>query len=73
MNRFTKYTLTVAVLILVAAATASAVTYSYRFRGYFSIGGEILIPAVVIAVWVIVIETKRLWKITVGKNHRKEV
>lgn len=72
MSRFTKYTLTAAVLILVAAAAASAVTYSYRFRGYFSVGGEILIPAVVIAVWVIVIETKRLWKTTEGNNHGKE-
>ena len=72
MTRFTKYTLLVAVLILAAAATAEAVIYSYRFRGYFSVGGEILIPAVVIAAWAIAKETKRLWKTTERNNHGKE-
>lgn len=71
MTRFTKYTLTVAILILAAAATAGAVIYSYHWRGCFSIGGEWLIPAVVIAVWVIVKETKRLWIITKENDHGK--
>lgn len=73
MTRFTKYTQTVAILILVAAATAGAVIYSYHWRGFFSIGGEWLIPAVAIAARAVVKETKRLHKITAEKNHRKEV
>lgn len=60
MTRFRKYALRVTVLILVTAATASAVTYSYHWRGYFSIGGEWLIPVVVIAVWEVAKELKRL-------------
>lgn len=70
MTRFTKYTLTVAVLILVAAATAGAVIYSYHWRGFFSIGGEWLIPAVVVAVLAVVKETKRLYKITERKSRK---
>lgn len=62
MTRFTKYTLLLGVLILTAAAMASAVTYSYCLRGYFAVGGEWLIPAVVIAVWAFGKELKRLWK-----------
>lgn len=71
MTRFTKYTLTVAVLILMAAATAGAVIYSYHWRGYFSIGGEWLIPAVAIAAWAVAKETKRLWKITEDNDNGK--
>lgn len=64
MSRFTKYTLTVAVLILAAAATAGAVVYSYHWRGYFAVGGEWLIPAVVVGIWAVVREVKRIFKIT---------
>lgn len=56
MTRFTKYTLTVVVLVL----AAGAVIYSYHWRGHFSVGGEWLIPAVVVAVHRIVIEIRRL-------------
>lgn len=62
MTRFTKYTLLLGVLIFTAAATAGAVTYTYYWRGYFAVGGEWLIPAVVIAVWALGKELKRLWK-----------
>lgn len=72
MTRFTKYTLRVTVLILTAAATAEAVTYSYRLRGYFAIGGEWLIPAVVVAVWAVGKEVKRLQKIVKGEfDHER--
>lgn len=63
MTRFTKYTLTVAVLVLAAAATAFAVTYSYYWRGRFAVGGEWLIPGVVVAVWWIGREVKRIFKV----------
>lgn len=71
MTRFTKYTLTVAVLALAAAATAFAVTYSYHRRGGFAVGGEWLIPGVVVAVQAIVKETKRLLKFTKENDHGK--
>ncbi|MCM1334946.1 MAG: hypothetical protein NC084_09810 [Bacteroides sp.] len=64
MNRFTKYTLLVAVLILTAAMTAGAIAYSYKVRGYFAVGGEWLIPGVVIAGRAVVREVKRLWRNT---------
>ncbi len=69
MTRFTKYTLLVAVLVLVAAATAGAVTYSYFWRGYFSIGGEWLIPAVAIAVRGLWRGAKRLVAVLKGKGN----
>lgn len=69
MTRFTKYTLLLGILILTVAATAGAVTYSYRFRGYFSVGGEWLIPAVVVGVWAVVREIKRIWRFTANGNN----
>lgn len=69
MTRFTKYALRVTVLILTAAATASAVTYSYYWRGRFVVGGEWLIPAVVVAVWAVGKEVKRLQKFIKGEFY----
>lgn len=62
MTRFTKYTLLLGVFIITAAATAGAVIYSYYRRGRFAIGGEWLIPAVVVGVWAIFREVKRIFK-----------
>ncbi len=67
MTRFRKYALRVAVLILVTAATAGAVIYSYRVRGYFAVGGEWLIPGVVVLIWLIGREIKRFWRFTEKK------
>lgn len=71
MTRFTKYTLLLGVLILTAAATASAVTYSYYWRGRFVIGGEWLIPAVVVAVWAVGKEVKSVQKIVKGEFYHE--
>lgn len=51
-------------MILVTAATAGAAIYSYRVRGYFAVGGEWLIPAVVVVVWAAVREAARIMRIT---------
>lgn len=70
MTRFTRYTLCAAALILIAAATASAITYAYHWRGYFSIGGEVLIPAVVAIIWAIGREIKRIIRKEKEENER---
>lgn len=70
MTRFTRYALRAAALILIAAATASAITYSYYWRGYFSIGGEVLIPAVVAIIWAIGREIKRIIRKEKEENER---
>lgn len=69
MTRFRKYALRVAVLILVTAATAGAVIYSYRVRGYFAVGGEWLIPGVVVAMWAAAREAARILRIT-GRDQK---
>ncbi len=69
MTRFTKYTLRLAVFVLIAAATAGAVTYSYCWRGYFSVGGEWLIPVVAIAARGLWREAKRLVAVLKGKGN----
>lgn len=69
MTRFTKYTLRAAALILIATATASAVTYAYGRRGYFTFGGEWLIPAVTAIIWAIGREIKRIFCLEKEQNH----
>lgn len=69
VTRFKKYVTLVAVLAITAAATAGAVIHSYYWRGRFAFGGEWLIPAVVAAVWEIVREVKRIFKITEEKEN----
>lgn len=71
MTRFKKYAFLVAVLAITAAATAGAVTYSYYWRGRFAIGGEWLIPAVVVAVWAVGKEVKRLQKFIKGEFYHE--
>lgn len=68
LTRFKKYVFLVAVLALTAAATAGVVIYSYYWRGYFAVGGEWLIPAVVVAVRAVGKEVKRIWKSTQEQN-----
>ncbi len=69
MTRFTKYTLLLGVLILAAAATTGAVVYAYCERRCFTVGGEWLIPAVVIAARAVWQEVKRLVAALKGKDN----
>lgn len=54
MSRFTKATLLIAGLILAAAAEAALVSELFVEREGFFIGGEWLLPAVGVAVWVLI-------------------
>lgn len=72
MTRFKKYVFLVAVLAITAAATAGAVIYSYYWRGRFVFGGEWLIPAVVVGVWAVVREVKRIFK-RMEENENGEI
>ena len=62
MTKFTKFALTFATVALVAFATAALVVKAYSFRGYFSVGGEWLVPAVCVAAWGVARELKNLYK-----------
>ncbi|MGN0656017.1 MAG: hypothetical protein ACI4KR_04430 [Ruminiclostridium sp.] len=62
MSRFTKATLLIAGLILAAAAETAIVSRMFIERGGFFVGGEWLIPAVAAALWVLVKETKNLYR-----------
>lgn len=62
MSRFTKATLFIAGLALAVAAEAALVSGLFSERGGFFVGGEWLLPAVGVAVWVLVKETKRLYR-----------
>lgn len=63
MTKFTKFALTFATIALVAIVTAALVVRAYHFRGYFSVGGEWLIPAVCAAVWRTIKEVKNLYNV----------
>lgn len=62
MTRWTKATLFIAGLALAVAAEAALISGAYIDRGYFSIGGEWIIPAAVAALWVLVKEMKKLYR-----------
>lgn len=61
MTKLTKAVLIIACAVLVTIATAALMIRAYHFRGYFSIGGEFLLPAVAAAVWAIGREIKKLY------------
>ncbi|MGN0657484.1 MAG: hypothetical protein ACI4KR_11920 [Ruminiclostridium sp.] len=61
MSRFTKATLLIAGLALAAAAEAVLVCGLFSERGGFFIGGEWLLPAVGVAVWVLVKQVGKLY------------
>lgn len=61
MTKLTKAVLIIAGVILTAIATAALMVRAYHFRGYFSVGGELLLPAVAAALWTIGREIKKLY------------
>lgn len=61
MTKLTKVALIIAGEVLVTIATAALMVRAYHFRGYFSVGGEFLLPAVAAAVWAIGREIKKLY------------
>ena len=62
MSRFTKATLLIAGLILAAAAEAALISGLFAERGGFFIGGEWLLPAVAVAIVVLVKQVGKLYK-----------
>lgn len=66
MTRFTKATLIISAFIIATIATAALVVRAYHFRGYFSIGGEWLFPAICAAARGVIKEVKNLY--SVAKN-----
>lgn len=62
MSRFTKATLLIAGLILAAAAETAIVSRMFIERGGLFIGGEWLLPAVGVAVWVLVKQVGNLYR-----------
>lgn len=69
MTKLTKAVLIIAGVVLTAIATAALMVRAYHFRGYFSVGGEFLLPAVAAAVWAIGREIKKLYISMKGKRH----
>ena len=63
MSRFTKATLLIAGLILASAAEAALVCGLFAERGGLFIGGELLLPAVCVAVWVLVKQVGKLYRL----------
>ena len=62
MSRFTKATLLIAGLILAAAAETAIVSRMFVEREGFFIGGEWLVPAVAVAIVVLVKQTGKLYR-----------
>lgn len=62
MSRFTKATLFIAGLALAVAAEAALISGLFAERGGFFVGGELLLPAVGVAAWVLVKEMKKLYR-----------
>ena len=62
MSRFTKATLLIAGLVLAAAAETAIVSRMFAERGGFFIGGEWLVPAVAVAIVVLVKQTGKLYR-----------
>ena len=62
MSRFTKATLLIAGLILAAAAETALISGLFVERGGFFIGGEWLVPAVAVAIVVLVKQTGKLYR-----------
>ena len=62
MSRFTKATLLIAGLILAAAAETAIVSRMFVERDGFLIGGEWLVPAVAVAIVVLVKQTGKLYR-----------
>ncbi|MGN0620000.1 MAG: hypothetical protein ACI4J7_13345 [Ruminiclostridium sp.] len=62
MSRFTKATLFIAGLALAVAAETAIVSRMFIERGGFFIGGEWLIPAVAVAIVVLVRQFGKLYK-----------
>ena len=61
MSRFTKATLLIAGLILAAAAETAIVSRMFVEREGFFIGGEWLVPAVAVAIVVLVKQVGKLY------------
>ena len=62
MSRFTKATLLIAGLILAAAAETALISKIFIERGGFFVGGEWLVPAVAVAIVVLVKQTDKLYR-----------
>ena len=62
MSRFTKATLLIAGLVLAAAAETAIVSRMFAERGGFFIVGEWLVPAVAVAIVVLVKQTGKLYR-----------
>ena len=62
MSRFTKATLLIAGLVLAAAAEAAIISRMFVERDGFFIGGEWLVPAVAVAIVVLVKQTGKLYR-----------
>lgn len=62
MSRFTKATLFIAGLALAVAAEAALISGLFAERDGFFIGGEWLVPAVAVAIVVLVKQTGKLYR-----------
>lgn len=62
MSRFTKATLFIAGLALAVAAEAALISGLFAERDGFFVGGELLIPAVAVAAWVLIKQVGKLYE-----------